>query len=171
MLPLDLNLSQCKTFQYFMHMRAKSICEFWMPVEKGAQTPYFLVRNETERIPLSGAVLVGCTVFLGDCRGVSSTVHTRDCGWLDHMPENRHTWQRIPGSLDWTVAQCHRVRRLPPHRITSIDALQGLPTVGCLLCVADPRLRPFGPNCIQFTRELTIQLIGGRILSLFCPVA
>ena len=33
MLPLDLNLSQCKTFQYFMQMRAKSICEFWMPIE------------------------------------------------------------------------------------------------------------------------------------------
>ena len=40
-----------KIFQYFMHMRAKSICEFWMAIEKGVMAALFLVRNETEDIP------------------------------------------------------------------------------------------------------------------------
>ena len=59
MLALSLNLSLCKICQYFMHMRAKSICEFWMTIEKGVMTPFFLVRNETERIPLSDFLCAG----------------------------------------------------------------------------------------------------------------
>eukprot|EP01048_Picozoa_sp_COSAG05_P009395 COSAG05_NODE_768_length_7455_cov_4.609027_6_plen_84_part_00 len=59
MLPLYLNLSLYKIFQYFMRMRAKSICEFWMTIEKGVMTPFSLVRNETERIPLSDFLCTG----------------------------------------------------------------------------------------------------------------
>ena len=53
MLPLNLNLSTCKIIQYFMHMRATSICEVWMrsriPLSLHAQccleNTFFLVRG------------------------------------------------------------------------------------------------------------------------------
>ena len=95
MLPLNLNLSQCKTFQYFMQMRAKSICEFWMPIEKGVQTPYFLVRNETERIPLRSEAH---QAFGSIVEGAQAGVDAEAFHW-SAMNFERHWRQRVAVAL------------------------------------------------------------------------
>ena len=79
-----------------MHMCAKSIFEFWIPIEKGVQTPYFLVRNETERIPLRLT-----RSFIGTWHEISEGVDCRDSHYgrrvRDGPTESQCTWRATAG--------------------------------------------------------------------------